>query len=479
MTFQTPTNQVKTKLSKVIAPCFYPVHNAIKKRKFTIYDLSGGRGSTKSSVVSAEIVDGMMKDRAKGIYTHATVTRMVANTLRGSVFEQIKWAVHKLKADAYWLFHTSPLEAIYMPMSKYPQYIKFFGADDPGKIKSTKFSYGYPKYNWFEEVQQFKSNGDLTTIILSLLRKDDEDDDTSSDDEDFLIFKTGNPDPSRSHWWNIERQYQRSDRLCFHNDYTMIPQEWLTAAFLREAEEMKKRNFKEYQNVFLGLVVGTDGLCYPMFNVNKHVVDVEEFEFFYGEKIYQVICGCDGGTINDATTLIPMLVTTAGRIVVLPTFYYDPQDLNHEPIANSIQVKLMELWLDAWSMCYLHQDIQEITTIVVDSAAQDLVLSFNLKTKYKAIKVPGKDILIDMKRHQDALTVPNYIKIVNAGYIDPVTLSIENGQMSYEKVHDYDMYIQEVETLVMDEKTNKPVDKDNHTIDGFNYGLHVATQLSN
>ena len=48
-------------LSTLIAEPFYEVHNAIWAEKCTHYWLKGGRGSTKSSFVSLEIVLGMMK----------------------------------------------------------------------------------------------------------------------------------------------------------------------------------------------------------------------------------------------------------------------------------------------------------------------------------------------------------------------------------------------------------------------------------
>ena len=47
-----------------IAPCFYEIHRDIRDGGHTEYWLKGGRGSTKSSFVSIEIILGMMKRRA-------------------------------------------------------------------------------------------------------------------------------------------------------------------------------------------------------------------------------------------------------------------------------------------------------------------------------------------------------------------------------------------------------------------------------
>ena len=50
-----------TILTDCIGPAFYNVHNDIKNHRHTYYDLTGGRGSLKSSFISIEIVQGLMK----------------------------------------------------------------------------------------------------------------------------------------------------------------------------------------------------------------------------------------------------------------------------------------------------------------------------------------------------------------------------------------------------------------------------------
>ena len=45
-------------LDRLIAPSFYKVHNSIED--YTHFWLCGGRGSTKSSFVSVEIILGIM-----------------------------------------------------------------------------------------------------------------------------------------------------------------------------------------------------------------------------------------------------------------------------------------------------------------------------------------------------------------------------------------------------------------------------------
>ena len=78
-------------LTKLIAPSFYEVHHDIKAGRHTHYWLKGGRGSTKSSFISVEIILGMMQDAA----ANALVLRKVAVNLKDSVYEQLLWAIRR------------------------------------------------------------------------------------------------------------------------------------------------------------------------------------------------------------------------------------------------------------------------------------------------------------------------------------------------------------------------------------------------
>ena len=70
-------------LTNCIGPAFYSIHNDIKNGKHTYYDLTGGRGSLKSSFVSVEIVHNMMK--SENNKKHAVIYRKVRDTLETSV----------------------------------------------------------------------------------------------------------------------------------------------------------------------------------------------------------------------------------------------------------------------------------------------------------------------------------------------------------------------------------------------------------
>ena len=124
------------RLSSVLGPAFHLLARDVFQHGHTHYDLSGGRGSLKSSCVSL-LVPLILLTNSN---THALVLRKVANTIRDSVYAQYLWAIGELGMAAYWDAKVQPMELIYKPTG---QKIMFRGADDPMKIKSIKVPFGY------------------------------------------------------------------------------------------------------------------------------------------------------------------------------------------------------------------------------------------------------------------------------------------------------------------------------------------------
>lgn len=245
------------KLSDIIAPSFYEVHKDIKQQRHTHYWLKGGRGSTKSSFASTEIILGMMKDKN----ANCVALRKVGMNLKDSVYEQLEWAIKMLGVEMYWQSKLSPLELIYIQTG---QRIIFRGADKPRKIKSTKFRNGYCKYIWYEEVDEFGGMEELRTINQSLMRGG----------ESFCVFYSYNPPQSQRNWVNEEVLKQRADRLVHHSNYLDVPRNWLGEQFFIEADHLKAVNEKAYNHEYMGEVTGTGGEVFTNI-VLRPIVDDE------------------------------------------------------------------------------------------------------------------------------------------------------------------------------------------------------------
>lgn len=234
------------KLSEILAKPFWVVHKDVVNKLHTHYWLKGGRGSTKSSFISIEIVNGIIKDAQDGIMSNAVVFRRVKDTLAESVRDQIKWAIEILGVSDYWHIPESKLTITYKPTG---QVIRFKGADNPKKAKSTKVPKGWIKYIWYEEVDEFESYAKIRNINQSLMRGG----------PDFIVFYSYNPPDSQRNWVNRHVLEPRKDSYVHHSTYLDVPREWLGEPFIIEAEHLKKTNEERYNHEYLGEVIGTGG----------------------------------------------------------------------------------------------------------------------------------------------------------------------------------------------------------------------------
>ena len=82
----------KVKLTELVAPSFYEIHHEIKADLHGEIWMKGGRGSTKSTFASIEILLGMIENPD----ANAVVTRRYQNELRDTVFGQFECTAAKM-----------------------------------------------------------------------------------------------------------------------------------------------------------------------------------------------------------------------------------------------------------------------------------------------------------------------------------------------------------------------------------------------
>lgn len=263
------------KLSSLIGPAFYGLARDVFTHGHTHYDLSGGRGSLKSSFVSLIVPPLLIGNPG----THALVLRKVGNTIRDSVFAQYMWAIGELGMAHLWKAQRTPMELVYKPTG---QKIIFRGAEDPMKIKSIKVSFGYIAITHFEEKDQFAGRQEIRTILQSTMRGGSR----------FWNFESYNPPISRDNWANRDTLEAREDRLCHKSCYLDAPPEWLGEQFLQEAEYLKETNERAYLHEYLGEAVGTGSDVFE--NLDIRPITDEEISHFD-----RIECGLDWGFYPD------------------------------------------------------------------------------------------------------------------------------------------------------------------------------------
>lgn len=263
-----------------IAPAYIPLHDDIIRGDHSIYHLPGGRGSAKSSFVSLEIVDGMMKDPA----ANAVVFRRTAATLRDSCFSQIAWAIDELGASSLWRGNVSPMQFVYLPTG---QTIIFRGVDDAGKLKSLKPRRGYFRFIWFEEFAEMQGANTVRNVMQSVMRGAD----------DFICFNTFNPPISLNNWANKHILLPDDRATVFKTTYEMIPPEWLGSAFIAEAERLREINENAYRHEYLGEAIGTGGEVFPNLQAREITdAEIDQLQYLYS--------GCDFGFAQDPMAYI-------------------------------------------------------------------------------------------------------------------------------------------------------------------------------
>ncbi|RLJ90132.1 PBSX family phage terminase large subunit [Planococcus citreus] len=231
------------KLSEFIPTAFHPVWKATMSSDILNIVCKGGRGSGKSSDIAHIFVQLLMRLPLNGIGI-----RKVDNTLELSIFEQIKWAISEQGVSHLFKVNKSPMRITYLPRGNY---MVFKGAQEPERIKSLK-SANFPfALAWVEELAEFKTEEEVTTITNSLLRGE------LADGLFYKFFFSYNPPKRRQSWVNkkYESSFQPANTFVHHSTYHDNP--FISKQFIEEALAAKERNPKRYEWEYEGKAVGS------------------------------------------------------------------------------------------------------------------------------------------------------------------------------------------------------------------------------
>ena len=397
---------------ELILPCFRNAYDDIhSKGGHTEFIFSGGRGSIKSTFAS-EITIEYMKNNKN---VHCLAVRRVKETLKDSVFAQFLWSIDKLGLTKEVKITTSPLEITFIGTG---QKIYFRGADDPVAIKSIKPRFGYIGVIWFEELDQFRGDKDVRSVIQSAIRGGDE----------ALILKTFNPPKSNASWVNKYVSIQKPSMLVTKNTYLDVPPEWLGKAFIEQATELKINNPEAYDHEYLGISNGTGGSVFT--NLTIRNISDDEIRLF--DRIY---CGIDWGWFPDYNRFHEMYYNK-GRLYI-----YGEVSCRKTP-----NDKFREL-LDDYGL-------NKGQHVICDSAATELKSIYDFRSWgynfHGAKKGPGS-VDAGMK----------WLCSLQEIIIDPSRCPMAAGEfMNYEYLRDKNG----------DVVSGYP-DKDNHSIDAVRYAL--------
>ena len=261
--------------------------------------VKGSRASKKSKTAALNDICRMMQ------YPNANllIIRRVGRTLKDSVYADLKWAIHKLGVDDFWICTTSSLEMTYKPTG---QKIYFRGLDDPLKITSIAVSKGYLCWMRIEEAYEIENEADFDILDESI----------RGETPDCFKQITLCLNPWNEKHWIKHRFFEdevgkdadgkpiykeRETPISADGEILAITTNYLCNEFLDKAdlevfERMKKNNPRRYQVAGLGNWGTTEGLVFT--NFREATVDSETV------RTLKTAFGLDWGFTNDPTAFV-------------------------------------------------------------------------------------------------------------------------------------------------------------------------------
>lgn len=281
------------RLSDIVSPAFSEPHKTLKAGIIDQLVLKGGRGSAKSSYASVEGILQIIKNPE----IHGVAMRKVSNTMRTTILAQYIWAYTEMGLYNKFRFTVSPMEVTYKETG---QKIFFFGADDPGKLKSLKVPFGYVGFLHLEELDQFAGEDEVRNIEQSVLRGGDIS----------IEIKTFNPPKTRDNWANKYCELDKPGQLIHHSTYLTTPEKWLGPRFINDAEYLKQTNPKAYEHEYLGKANSSGGMVFE----NVIARDITDDEIRRFDRIYN---GVDWGYYPDPWAFNRMHFSASDRTLYI------------------------------------------------------------------------------------------------------------------------------------------------------------------
>lgn len=297
---------IRVSIKDMLAPHFWNTFNSKKTHQID----KGGRGSTKTSKNSLKICNHCLEEEK----CSAVIIRRYQNTLRNSVYKEMKRALKRLylQEGLDYMAFKSPAE-IHLNNGNN---IYFAGGDDYEKIKGMIDENTPIKIIWFEELTEFDSPDELDQIIATFTR---------GNDDWFIVLYSFNPPKNKYHWVNqwVEKMKQRPDCIVTQSDYRTVPQEWLGKMFIEQAKLMEENDEKRYRWIYLGEVIGLEGLIY-----NPDLIEYVDEDFIEKNniKILYLDFSTDSGHQTSATTTGCYGYGNDGYWYLLDTYYYSPHE---------------------------------------------------------------------------------------------------------------------------------------------------------
>lgn len=246
--------------------------------------------------------------------------RRYSNTLRDSVFSDLKWAIHKLGLDAFFDCTVSPMQIVRKSTG---QKILFRGLDDGLKITSISVDYGVLCFVWIEEAYEISNEDDFNKLDMSIRGE-------VPDGYFKQITLTFNPWSATS--WLKPRFFDVIDDDIFTKTTTWKQNEWLDDADRNIFLKMQQNNPRRYRIEGDGEWGIAEGLIYE--KVRFEDFDIDAVRAIPGIK---AAFGLDFGFTDPNAFVCLMIDNAAMKIYVFDEWY--KTGVTNKIIAQAIKDK--------------------------------------------------------------------------------------------------------------------------------------------
>lgn len=309
----------RVNLKEKIIPAFHKAWRAYDDKQYLHIYEKGGRGSSKSTTICMKLVYNRMRRKS-----HAVCVRKYAKTLRHSVRNQVIWAIHHMGVQDSFQWSDAPSGDMTITYTPTGAKIFFEGADGD-KIKGWK-TYDMPTTDiFFEEITDFATDEELSSIKLSILRE------VLPEGFKYTFFHAHNPPKRKSHWVNkrCESSTLPANAYVNHTDYLCNP--YLPPEFHIEADHIKEVNRRRYDWEYLGQPIGS-GIV-PFDNLKFKTITNEQVESFDNLK-----AGNDWGYSVDPNAWVLWHYDKTRRLIYAVDEIYGVK-LTLDELARKIKVK--------------------------------------------------------------------------------------------------------------------------------------------
>lgn len=260
----------------------------------------GSRGSKKSKTTALWLIKSIMQYPQ----ANALCVRRYKTTLRDSVYSDLKWAISRLKVEAFFHCTVSPMEIIYIPTG---QKILFRGLDDGMKITSISVATGVLCWVWVEEAYEITNEDDFNKLDMSI---------RGEVPEGYFKQLTLTFNPWSATSWLKKRFFDNPDEHTFIKTTTWQCNEWLDEADKSIFLAMKTQNPRRYRIEGDGEWGIAEGLIFENYRLESF--DVDQIRRIEGIK---AAFGLDFGFTDPNAFTASLVDNKEKRIYVFDEWY--------------------------------------------------------------------------------------------------------------------------------------------------------------